>query len=400
MAEQEIRMEFIVAAPPAAPAVHATESCSCNLCDYKADQNSPIDKHKQVVHKEFSCTLCDFKSGHPSALKRHKDNLHNKDNQTTYTCDMCNYTTIYKFAMKRHTANKHNKASLVSFKCSFCDYTSTYEFSIERHITTVHLKENEHACTICDYTTMHKHSLDRHKRIVHERELSHFCDHCDFVTGHKSTLRLHVATEHQSRKVLRCTECGYETLYRTALSRHLNTVNCKQGDKVVGAGNMLRQERHEHEARAAATLVKLEQQQRNLPPQENPPKRDVVQHTIDPLQLEPAELQQLKQEQQQRMHIVTSGSEGHKAVSVLSGAVVSAGAEKSIVINTSSVNFPRVVDAFSTSLMFNTNPATSSINLIEKDGLLYQLADRHKPTEIIQVSTEEFLRAGPSTSPS
>lgn len=228
---------------------HQRKMLSESECGY--DMTSAKTGHsqepKQMVQKElreFQCDGCEFKSLHSSAVKRHKEMVHMRDKQTRHTCSCCDYSTLYKSALKRHIANRHNKDSLVQFQCSFCDYTSTYEFAVERHISTVHIKhkDGEYTCSICEYNTMHKFSMDRHTRIVHQRELKYKCEECEFRSGHKSALRMHVATVHSSRRAYSCSVCGLETLYKTALMRHMNTANCKSGFKVVGAGNLLRQE--------------------------------------------------------------------------------------------------------------------------------------------------------------
>lgn len=332
-------------------------TCACDLCDYQANHGTSLIKHKQTVHKPskvYACDLCQFKSVHASAIKRHKQNIHIRQNQMNHRCDVCDYSTTYKSALKRHMANKHNKESLVNYKCSFCDYSSTYEFATERHVTTVHMKDKveEFSCSLCDYNTMHKFSLDRHLRKVHERELKYSCDKCGFKTGHKSGLKMHTATVHQSRKAYSCTICGYETLYKTALMRHINTVNCKSGFKVIGAGNILKQEKFEQDQRSSADcpVPAINTTHQNIGAVvEHPASSPSTSAYSSPLKDPP---------------LLVSNPDG-----------------KSIIINTSSVNFPKMERGLGTSVVFNTDPSISSITIYDKEYVFQNY--QSKPGELI-----------------
>jgi len=367
----EVRTEGVVMEVEEGLIAEAGVVCACDLCDYQANHGTELVKHKQTVHKPtkvYTCDLCKFTSVHASAIKRHKENIHIRQHQMNHNCDACEYSTTYKSALKRHMANKHNKESLVNYKCSFCDYSSTYEFATERHITTVHMKdkEEEFSCSLCDYNTMHKFSLDRHLRKVHEREMKYNCDKCGFKTGHKSGLKMHTATVHQSRKAHSCTICGYETLYKTALIRHINTVNCKSGFKVIGAGNILKQEKFEHDQRSSADcpVSAMNQSHQNIV--------TVIDQSCDPGS--------------------SPSTSAYSSPAKESSLLVSNPDGKSIIINTSSVNFPKMERGLGTSVVFNTDPSISSITIYDKEYVFQNY--QSKPGELI--ITPQILTVAPN----
>ena len=164
----------------------------CDLCDYKANQNSYLSEHKKSKHEgiQFICEKCGFKTARKSHLQEHKKVRHEgKD----FVCDICDSRQLSLRYLAMHIKVKHEGFRQRCDQID-CNYTSSSMAALRLHIQRDH-EGVKHQCDKCNLVTTSKTLLKKHKQALHEK-VEYLCKYCDFVTSWDNSLLIHIKKCH------------------------------------------------------------------------------------------------------------------------------------------------------------------------------------------------------------
>lgn len=110
--------------------VVSEKNLRCPQCDYKANFESQIKCHVDIVHKRlknFACLQCEFKCFCESMLRKHVIRVHEK--QINHRCPTCDYGCFVLRDLQTHMKAVHDR--IKDLQCPNCDYRCSHQ--IERH---------------------------------------------------------------------------------------------------------------------------------------------------------------------------------------------------------------------------------------------------------------------------
>ncbi|CRK99337.1 CLUMA_CG012631, isoform A [Clunio marinus] len=171
----------------------------CDYCDFKATDQSRVDKHMEVVHnKRYFCHICG--KFLKLRIETHIDMVHKKIKN--YFCDLCGHGTFQKNDIICHMWSTHLPKDL---KCDECDFLTASDFFLKRHRQRVHNLGID--CSLCGKKFGLQKYLDRHIKRVHKRIRKFKCDICYNKFFNNKSLEGHKLNRHGSRDHI-CEKCG------------------------------------------------------------------------------------------------------------------------------------------------------------------------------------------------
>jgi uncharacterized Zn-finger protein len=112
----------------------------CDLCSFKANCDTAIERHKKYVHsneRPFKCPFCShgFKSRYD--LRKH---LFVHDEEERFKCDFCNFSCRTSDSLGNHTRKHHQEQEPPKFQChiSGCNQLFTRGNNLSRHLLRTH----------------------------------------------------------------------------------------------------------------------------------------------------------------------------------------------------------------------------------------------------------------------
>ena len=110
--------------------------------------------------KKHKCELCEYKANYSSILQRHIKQVHDKIKD--FHCDKCDKSFSVKSTLQRHIKIVHDK--IKDFHCDKCDYSCYSNCDLQKHIKQVHDKIKEFHCDKCKYSSCTNCDLQRHRK--------------------------------------------------------------------------------------------------------------------------------------------------------------------------------------------------------------------------------------------
>ena len=124
--------------------------CLCDLCEYGAQSEAGLLKHKQFKHEgiRYNCDLCTYQTGFQEQLTTHKEVRHKSGKPSksfriaNFPCGQCETRCITPAGLEMHKKAMHigKEVALTSrFSCDMCEYTATTNGNLMIH------KKRKHA---------------------------------------------------------------------------------------------------------------------------------------------------------------------------------------------------------------------------------------------------------------
>lgn len=163
---------------------HRESNLQCSECNFKGESLLELKRHERThakdeytnrkkcpigehgsklnasdAHLKHCCPLCEFKTDNETNLEAHKQ-LHYPDDEMTYFCSKCPFTCGEKIILIRHE-QVHMESKMHC--CPHCDFKSSQEKNLEYHMMT-HLDSQPYSCSKCEYKTSNMALLSKHIR--------------------------------------------------------------------------------------------------------------------------------------------------------------------------------------------------------------------------------------------
>ena len=177
-------------------------SCEWPGCDYKANTQKTVEKHKVCVHlpdsisRRFACT-------HPECDKKFKAKKHLISHLETHStervkCEICGKDFKTEPSLMYHIKSQHSKGKIFVCDHNDCEFEANTVSKLNYH------KEKAHTiptivCAFegCDKLFTNIHFMKEHMQ-SHNTELTHKCpiDGCDKAFKYKTRVKVHLREKH------------------------------------------------------------------------------------------------------------------------------------------------------------------------------------------------------------
>ena len=118
-------------------------SLTCSNCDFKAEKETILLKHKRLSCYPYVCTICEFKTSIWKELTLHKEESHSI---TAFECQKCDYIAKAK-SLSEHTVlkTKHEEVGCYRYNCLSCDYKTSKPNTMGLHRGKAHNRRENKA---------------------------------------------------------------------------------------------------------------------------------------------------------------------------------------------------------------------------------------------------------------
>ncbi|XP_021919494.1 zinc finger protein 62-like isoform X2 [Zootermopsis nevadensis] len=217
----------------------------CDMCDKMFLNETRLEKHKTVFHRDPHCQYCEKEIKDPTKLFNHERRHEMYKNK--FPCQQCPKVFRTPSGLKYHTSIHTGKYAVY---CEICGKGMHSEIVLEEHKAT-HTKEIRYTCELCG-RNFSSNSTYRMHRKWHDNPLPYKCKICDRKFKHTSILAVHMRRAHTGERPYKCPHCPYTFSVSSTLHKHiiLHTKKYPHNCKLCGKGFTTRTKIARHMAKA------------------------------------------------------------------------------------------------------------------------------------------------------
>ena len=207
----------------------------CNLCEYKAQNEHALKRHKDLKHDEGikqKCHDCSYESANQNSLKNHKE----KHKGIIHQCEQCSYKSDSSVLLRHHVKYVHVKEP-VPCEWPKCNYSTKNPQDLKTHQDFRHRGIN-YPCVKCDYKAPSIPQMQTHVQQQHDRSTIFKCEKCDHTTVNQGNLKKHILYKHNATR-LECEHCEFKTITKGILHGHIKTMHKNYSDLLSKFENKL-----------------------------------------------------------------------------------------------------------------------------------------------------------------
>ena len=203
----------------------------CDMCDKMFLNETRLEKHKNVFHRDPHCRYCEKEIKDPTKLFNHERRHEMYKNK--FRCELCPKVFRTPSGLKYHMSVHTGKYAVY---CEVCGKGMHSEIVLEEHKAT-HTKEIRYTCELCG-RNFSSNSTYRMHRKWHDDPLPYKCKTCDRKFKHTSILAVHMRRAHTGERPYKCPHCPYTFSVSSTLQKHiiLHTKKYPHNCKLCGKG--------------------------------------------------------------------------------------------------------------------------------------------------------------------
>lgn len=203
----------------------------CDMCKKMFLNETRLEKHKTVFHRDPHCRYCEKEIKDPTKLFNHERRHEMYKNK--FPCQLCPKVFRTPSGLKYHMSVHTGKYAVY---CEICGKGMHSEIVLEEHKAT-HTKEIRYTCELCG-RNFSSNSTYRMHRKWHDDPLPYKCKICDRKFKHTSILAVHMRRAHTGERPYKCPHCPYTFSVSSTLHKHiiLHTKKYPHNCKLCGKG--------------------------------------------------------------------------------------------------------------------------------------------------------------------